>query len=200
MFDLEQSIADWRREMLAAGIKTPVPLEELEIHLREEIERQVKSGLNEPEAFCSAVQKIGQPNLLKTEFTKSGGMVDFLRKHRTLKANCILGLVWLTFYGNFLLKMGIPTLSWVLDLKALVGVLIFWSGMVGSILLIFDSKWGRSIIRTNSLIFVAMCILTYATRFGAFSSSVGAWSFLTLCLISILLLHLPRHPKPRVAK
>lgn len=35
MFDLEQSIAEWRRQMLAAGIKTPVPLEDLEIHLRE---------------------------------------------------------------------------------------------------------------------------------------------------------------------
>ena len=44
MFDLEQSIAEWRRQMLAAGIKTPVPLEELEIHLREEIEQQMKSG------------------------------------------------------------------------------------------------------------------------------------------------------------
>ena len=51
MFDLEQSIADWRQQMLAAGIKTPVPLEELEIHLREEIERQMKSGLNEQDAF-----------------------------------------------------------------------------------------------------------------------------------------------------
>ena len=33
--------------MLAAGIKTPMPLEELEILLREEIDRQMKSGLNE---------------------------------------------------------------------------------------------------------------------------------------------------------
>jgi len=39
MFELEKSIADWRRQMLAAGIKSPLPLEELEIHLREEIER-----------------------------------------------------------------------------------------------------------------------------------------------------------------
>ncbi len=30
MFDLENAIADWRRQMLAAGIQTPVPLEELE--------------------------------------------------------------------------------------------------------------------------------------------------------------------------
>ena len=47
MPDLEKSIAEWRRQMLAAGIKTPVPLEELEIHLREEIEQQMKSGIGE---------------------------------------------------------------------------------------------------------------------------------------------------------
>jgi hypothetical protein len=37
MFDLEQTISEWRRQMLSAGIKTPVPLEELEIHLREDV-------------------------------------------------------------------------------------------------------------------------------------------------------------------
>ena len=70
MFDLEQFIADWRRQMLAAGIKTPVPLEELESHLREEIEQQMKSGLNEQEALNVAVQKIGRTNALKIEFKK----------------------------------------------------------------------------------------------------------------------------------
>jgi hypothetical protein len=70
MFDLEQSIVDWRRQMIAAGIKTPVPLEELENHLRDEIERQVKSELNEPEAFNSAVQKIGRAHVLQNEFKK----------------------------------------------------------------------------------------------------------------------------------
>ena len=46
MFDLEKAIADWRRLMLALGIKSPVPLEELESHLREEIQRQMQLGLN----------------------------------------------------------------------------------------------------------------------------------------------------------
>ena len=73
MFDLEKAIADWRKQMLSAGIKTPVPLEELEIHLREEIERQMKSGLNEAEAFNSAVRQIGQASALKSEFAKAGG-------------------------------------------------------------------------------------------------------------------------------
>ena len=71
MFDLEQSITDWRRQMLAVGIKTPVPLEELEIHLREEIERQIQSGLSTQPAFESAVQRIGQANSLKVEFAKA---------------------------------------------------------------------------------------------------------------------------------
>jgi len=70
MFDLEQSIADWRRQMLAAGVKTPVPLEELESHLREEIERQVKSGLSEPIAFEVSVKQVGQPQSLRNEFQK----------------------------------------------------------------------------------------------------------------------------------
>jgi hypothetical protein len=70
MFNLETSIADWRRQMLAAGIKTPVPLEELESHLREEIERQTKAGAIEAEAFKAAVQKIGAVHALRNEFEK----------------------------------------------------------------------------------------------------------------------------------
>jgi hypothetical protein len=73
MFNLEQSIAAWRRQMLSAGIKSPVPLEELEIHLREEIEQQMKSGMNEQAAFEIAVRQIGQPKVLKDEFKKSEG-------------------------------------------------------------------------------------------------------------------------------
>ncbi|HVU28668.1 MAG TPA: hypothetical protein VHG71_13165 [Verrucomicrobiae bacterium] len=58
-----------------------MPLEELEIHLREEIERQVKSGLNEQEAFNFATQKIGQSSVLKSEFKKIGGTISECLKH-----------------------------------------------------------------------------------------------------------------------
>jgi hypothetical protein len=74
MFELEKSVGPWRQEMLAAGIKTPVPLEELEIHLREEIERQMQSGSNPEKAFELAAQKIGPVHMLKTEFAKIGGI------------------------------------------------------------------------------------------------------------------------------
>ncbi len=71
MFNLEKSIVDWRRQMLAAGIKTPVPLEELEIHLREEIERQMKSGLSEQKACEVSLLRFGRPEILESEFKKN---------------------------------------------------------------------------------------------------------------------------------
>ena len=71
MFDLEQAIAEWRRQMLAAGINSPVPLEELESHLREEVEMQVRSGASLEQAFEMAVQSIGQPAALKNEFARA---------------------------------------------------------------------------------------------------------------------------------
>jgi hypothetical protein len=70
MFNLDQAILEWRRQMLAADIKSPVPLDELESHLRDEIEQQVKSGLSEAEAFKTAIQKIGRAHLVQHEFKK----------------------------------------------------------------------------------------------------------------------------------
>lgn len=74
MFNLEQAIAGWRKQMLAAGIKSPVPLEELEVHLREDIEWQKKAGLSEQTAFEISARQIGQPKMLKNEFKKSEGI------------------------------------------------------------------------------------------------------------------------------
>jgi len=65
MFDLEQSIAGWRRQMLAAGIKAPVPMEELETHLREDVEQQMKSGLGAQQAFEISATRIGEAALVK---------------------------------------------------------------------------------------------------------------------------------------
>lgn len=58
--------------MTAGGIKKPAVVDELESHLREEIERQMRVGANEERAFTVAAQKIGPANALKTEFRKNG--------------------------------------------------------------------------------------------------------------------------------
>jgi hypothetical protein len=72
MFDREHFISEWRREMLAKGIGSPVPLEELEEHLREEIERRIECGVDEREAFNLTVQQFGRPETIETEFEKIG--------------------------------------------------------------------------------------------------------------------------------
>jgi hypothetical protein len=84
--------------MLAAGIKTPVPLEELEIHLRENIEQQIESGMNEQQAFEVAIQQIGKANMLKDEFAK----VAEARKARREK----LGDIALVALTNLILLGG----------------------------------------------------------------------------------------------
>jgi len=79
MFDLDQAIAEWRRQMLSAGIKSPVPLEELEIHLREDVEQGMRSGLTAQAAFETAVQRMGQADGLKAEFKKAGKTNGYCR-------------------------------------------------------------------------------------------------------------------------
>jgi len=83
--------------MLAAGIKTPVPLEELESHLREEVERQMRSGVEAQSAFEAAIQKIGRTDVLKNEFRK----VNLLTVEKMrIKAIARGGL---TFFVGFIL-------------------------------------------------------------------------------------------------
>jgi hypothetical protein len=50
-----------------------VPLEELESHLRDDVEQQMQSGLNAQQAFENSVQRIGHANKLKSEFKKTCG-------------------------------------------------------------------------------------------------------------------------------
>ena len=141
MFNLEQSITTWRKQMLAAGIKTPVPLEELEIHLREEIERQMKSGLSGQKAFEVSIQQIGQPKALDREFKKGEG--TFMK--RTAKigmgvAGMLLGAV-LTVPGSIQLRDELVMASGKLGLWLLGGFLLCWSGALFQQIL-FSKKTG----------------------------------------------------------
>ena len=70
MFDIEQSIAEWRRQMVAAGIAEPEPLNELEMHLRADIASLVKVGKPEPEAFELARSRLGSGTAVRLEFDK----------------------------------------------------------------------------------------------------------------------------------
>ena len=124
MFNLEEKISEWRQQMLAAGIQTPVPLEELEIHLREEIGRQVQSGAKSQDAFEISVRQIGRPGPLENEFKKIGS--TSMKQTVKIVAVLLLGVV-LQFPGSFQLrdelvmgggKLGLWLLGLVLQMRA----------------------------------------------------------------------------------
>ncbi len=132
MFDLEEAIADWRRQMLAAGIKTPVPLEELESHLREEIERQMRSGLNAQQAFGIAARKIGQAPELKREFKKIGdpmGMQKIIQLAGVifvaLALFCPLFL-FLPFVTDPIFSLTAKMLAWALYAIIVATIVLSW--------------------------------------------------------------------------
>jgi hypothetical protein len=70
MLSLKQAIAEWRLRLIESGVKSPAVLDELESHLRDEIEGQLQLGLPERQAFEIAVDRIGSINILGQEFTR----------------------------------------------------------------------------------------------------------------------------------
>ena len=136
MFNLEPSIAEWRRQMLAAGIQTPVPLEELEIHLREDIAQQMKTGSNQQDAFTSAVQKLGSAHTVQNEFQKVDKIQGAL-KWKLMETFLVLVtiLVPLLVGGCLLKRASFADMTAAEEMSGLAAVAAFsllaWSGRLG---------------------------------------------------------------------
>ena len=122
MFNLEEKITDWRKQMLATGIQAPVPLEELENHLREEIERQITIGLNGQKAFEAAIQKIGKGNLLNNEFEKVRG-VEEIRDWKTEQFLFVGSLSVISLFIAGLLVFKIGSLKEITSAQQMSGLL-----------------------------------------------------------------------------
>lgn len=75
MPDLEEQIAQWRKRMAAGGVKTTAVLDELESHLREEVQVRIAAGDSESVAFQTAATRIGSAGSLRMEFNKVAGAV-----------------------------------------------------------------------------------------------------------------------------
>lgn len=70
MPDLESQIARWRHDMRASGLKSSSTLDELEDHLRDDIERRMRLGAGAQRAFEMSTESIGKPRTLRSEFQK----------------------------------------------------------------------------------------------------------------------------------
>jgi len=88
MFDLDQAISNWRKQMAAGGIKPSDVLDELESHLREDVERRIRGGATAERAFREAVVQVGTAGQIQPEFAKvSRPRAQFSAK--TLRIGCV---------------------------------------------------------------------------------------------------------------
>jgi len=193
MFNLEQSISDWRQQMLAAGIQTPVPLEELETHLREDIEQRLQSGSDEQSAFESAVQKIGHAHLIQGEFQK----VETVRNDRAWKIKQLLVMLGVGLFpiwigsmallksGSFALSSSGERMSSLASLA--VFSLLFWGGIFSHKLLpAIPSRRTRDVIIGSGfglvmlwwVVFLRVIVPNYDFTIGQFGP-LFLWAFCT---------------------
>ena len=167
MFNLDQTIAEWRRQMLAAGIKTPVPLYELENHLREDVEVGIRTGLGPEQAFAAAVRRFGPPRALEAEFAKA--MDQRETRERKLKLLSLV-LVTLGYLTPFALNAPKPwsqmnrTEQWIgLAAVALTVVSMFSGLFLYRFLPVIPDRRVRSRVQFAGAIplFVWLCVFVY---------------------------------------
>jgi len=75
MFDLNKQIKIWRSGLAQQQTLEKSDIDELENHLREEIERLAASELSEQEAFIVAAHRLGRSDSLSEEFAKINSSV-----------------------------------------------------------------------------------------------------------------------------
>jgi hypothetical protein len=97
MFDLEQQIAAWRRNLERKRVANKEALTELEGHLRDHIARLKSSGLSDAERFQIAIERMGETTALKEEFAKVGRR-GFGFRWGTERALNVIG-VWFILTG-----------------------------------------------------------------------------------------------------
>jgi len=198
--NLEANITAWRQQMQVAGIQSPVPLEELEGHLREEIEAQVKLGMSEAEAFEVAVRNIGPARGLKAEFNQAEGSAGWLEADKATQINRVLGLLWMVYcVGSFWklthgLGSGILSLDFQITPLFMVAVLmdlIYLRGLVASVLLMGGVRRERRFILFLAILdAVGGVVVLLIKPFQPLS-----FAFTILGFMSIWLLWPPQKPK-----
>jgi len=187
--------------MLSAGIKTPVPLDEVESHLRDDVEQQMRSGLSAQHAFEAANQHIGRGDVLKKEFAKTCSFFGGFGDNKATGTNRILGVLWFAQCLWFLIRIASsPAVGQIFVYfpymwKALVVFTTMYSaGVFGSILLFRGAKLGRNIIRIIAVLDFILCV-SQDRSFALLRDWAGM-----LCVFNLVTLWLLRSPSGKSRK
>jgi hypothetical protein len=195
MFNLETAIIEWRKQMLAAGIKPSAQLTELENHLREDVGLRMKSGLNAQDAFEIAVKEIGKADMLKSEFKKIGGTSVVLERLRI--GICLAFIALIVFLGGatvVLCYTGLgDRLMAVIAMASTVVVACGWRYVVPH-LPVIAVTWQRVAIGTASIacgviacsFYVGIILPHIAVRSDGALPAIGLWGPFIIAIFACL--------------
>jgi hypothetical protein len=128
MFDLEKAINEWRNQVSGVGVKSAKILDELETHLREDIEVQRRDGIEPEQAFVRSIVRLGHADALQLEFRKSETASTAMNKWRL--ALCVVLVAIIVWLSGFTFgKAGFSSGDWLVASSAVVACLLvggFW--------------------------------------------------------------------------
>jgi hypothetical protein len=101
MFDLEQQIRDWRQRLMGAGMLARETIDELECHLRDDLEHQLRAGVEAGAAWEIALQRLGCGEVLNAEFAKTQRMAADRRRAPVLKVCAFFTVLFALMGGWF---------------------------------------------------------------------------------------------------
>ena len=99
MFDLNEQIARWRAGLSESEELSKPDIDELETHLREEMEHLTPAGLSQQEAFVVAKGRLGDTAGLESEFAKVNGGYIFRRRLFWMTAGILAYLLAMCLAG-----------------------------------------------------------------------------------------------------
>jgi hypothetical protein len=178
MFELEQAIKNWRNGLLQNQNVLESDANELESHLRDEVDSLMLAGLNAEEAFMVSSHRIGDEEAVGQEFAKVNPSLAWRRRafwmfSGILASMVVSGIARLCSDSSLALltRFGItPLVSGVASMLVHIGVFIV---VMFSVILGF-SFFAKSMIRKLSV--TAVLILCLAL---VFLIKVAAFAFHT---------------------
>lgn len=177
MFDLNQEITKWRSNLSQSESLGKSDIDELETHLREEIDSLTASKLSEQEAFWIARHRLGDISSLEDEFAKVNG--GHILRNRLFWAGAgLLSYIVATYIAKCA-STGFVLLAWFAGVKGYsLGVVGIVSQIVFFLAVIFvfyqivrrrdrqgelfckvaDNPWGKFILFASVFIIIAVML------------------------------------------
>ncbi len=125
MFDLNDEIQDWRKQLSGTGACYAKDVEELEAHLRDEIEHLTATGLTSEEGFLVARYRLGEAEALGREYSKVNPWAVWRFRFFWMAAG-LLAMNLLGIISNLLNLLGVATIEILHIPTAYLG---YWVGV-----------------------------------------------------------------------